>query len=149
MLIFNVSIRYFQSLIDLLSYFFQKLNAPPTTGSRITSRFYHNNKKKQLFVYLETKKRNEVSTTSDNNDINTIDKQQFDEFFIPMPNVLKRRSLFQTDIDPDAIKIEVFGDEKLCGSLILSSEDLLMLVKINNFSNIQNLNPILGFTKST
>jgi hypothetical protein len=66
-----------------------------------------------------------------------------------MPNVLKRRSLFQTDIDPDAIKIEVFGDEKLCGSLILSSEDLLMLVKINNFSNIQNLNPILGFTKST
>jgi hypothetical protein len=53
-----------------------------------------------------------------------------------MPNVLKRRSLFQTDIDPDAIKIEVFGDEKLCGSLILSSEDLLMLVKINNFSNI-------------
>jgi len=66
-----------------------------------------------------------------------------------MPNVLKRRSLFQTDIDPDAIKIEVFGDEKLCGSLILSSEDLLMLVKINNFSNIQNFNPILGFTKST
>ncbi len=53
-----------------------------------------------------------------------------------MPNVLKRHSLFQTDIDPDAIKIDVFGDEKLCGSLILSSEDLRMLVKIKNISNI-------------
>jgi hypothetical protein len=47
-----------------------------------------------------------------------------------MPSVLKRRSLFQTDIDPDAIKIDILGDEKLCGSLILSSEDLRMLVRI-------------------
>jgi len=51
-----------------------------------------------------------------------------------MPNVLKRRSLFQTNIDPDAIKINVFADEKFSGSLILSSEDLRMLVKITNFS---------------
>ena len=53
-----------------------------------------------------------------------------------MSNVLNRRSLFQTDIDPDAITIDIFGDDKLCGSLILTSEDLLMLVKIINFSNI-------------
>ncbi len=49
-----------------------------------------------------------------------------------MPNVFKRRSLFETNIDSDAIKIDVFGDEKLCGSLILSSEDLQMLVKIHH-----------------
>ena len=53
--------------------------------------------------------------------MNTIDKQQTDEFLSPMSDVLKRRSLFQTDIDPDAIKIDIFGDEKLCGSLILSN----------------------------
>jgi hypothetical protein len=76
------------------------------------------------------------STTSDNIDMNTIDKQDIDEFLIPMPNVLKRRSLFQIDTDPDAIKIDVIGDEILCGSLILSSEDLRVLVKINNFSTI-------------
>lgn len=46
-----------------------------------------------------------------------------------MPNVLRRHSLFQTDIDRDAIKIDVFADEILCGSLILSSEDLRMLVR--------------------
>jgi hypothetical protein len=49
-----------------------------------------------------------------------------------MPNVLKRRSLFETEIDPDAIQIELFGDEKLCGSLVLSPEDLRLLVKTKN-----------------
>ena len=46
-----------------------------------------------------------------------------------MPSVLKRRSLFETEIDPDAIQIELLGDEKLCGSLVLSPEDLRMLVR--------------------
>jgi hypothetical protein len=50
-----------------------------------------------------------------------------------MPNVLKRRSLFETEIDPDAIQIELFGDEKLCGSLVLSPEDLRLLVKTDQF----------------
>jgi hypothetical protein len=45
-----------------------------------------------------------------------------------MPSVLKRGSLFQNETDPDAIKIDVLGDNKLCGSLIFSSEDLQMLV---------------------
>jgi len=49
-----------------------------------------------------------------------------------MPSVLKRRSLFETEIDPDAIQIELFGDEKLCGSLVLSPEDLRLLVKTKN-----------------
>ena len=65
-------------------------------------------------------------------DINEIDKQQTDEFIIPMPNVLIRRSLFQTDIDPNTIKIDVHADEKFYGSFILSSEDLRMLVKKNS-----------------
>ncbi|CAF3143203.1 unnamed protein product [Rotaria sp. Silwood2] len=75
----------------------------------------------------KTKKRNEASIILDDNDINTIDKEQNDEILILMPDVLKRRSLFRTDIDPDAIKIDIFGDEKFCGSLIFSSEDLHML----------------------
>jgi hypothetical protein len=49
-----------------------------------------------------------------------------------MPSVLKRRSLFETEIDPDAIKIDLFGDEKLCGSLVLSPEDLRLLVRYKN-----------------
>ena len=68
-----------------------------------------------------------------------------------MANVLIRRSLFETDIDPDAIKIEIFADEQLYGSLILSSEDLRMLVKINrlNQSLIEFSSDHLGFTYST
>jgi hypothetical protein len=46
-----------------------------------------------------------------------------------MPSVLKRRSLFETEIDPDSIQIDLLGDEKLCGTLVLSPEDLRMLVK--------------------
>ncbi len=49
-----------------------------------------------------------------------------------MPSVLKRRSLFATEIDPDAIKIDLFGDEQLCGSLVLSPEDLRLLVRNKN-----------------
>lgn len=50
-----------------------------------------------------------------------------------MPSVLKRRSLFETEIDPDSIQIELFGDDKQCGTLVLSPEDLRMLVsKTNN-----------------
>jgi hypothetical protein len=53
-----------------------------------------------------------------------------------MPSVLKRRSLFETEIDPDSIQIDLLGDEKLCGTLVLSPEDLRMLVKNENvFSN--------------
>jgi hypothetical protein len=52
-----------------------------------------------------------------------------------MPSFLQRRSLFQTDIDPDAIKIDILGDGKLCGSLIFTSEDLRMLVTLTNISN--------------
>lgn len=47
-----------------------------------------------------------------------------------MPSVLKRRSLFETEIDPDSIQINLLGDEKPIGSLVLSPEDLRMLVKI-------------------
>ena len=46
-----------------------------------------------------------------------------------MPSVLKRRSLFETEIDPDAIQIELLGDDKFCGSVVLSPEDLRMLVR--------------------
>lgn len=84
-------------------------------------------------VHLGTRKSHEVSPTFD---INTIDKQQTDEFIIPMPNVLTRRSLFQTDIDPNLIKVDILVEEKFYGSFILSSEDLRMLVNIINFSNI-------------
>ena len=76
-------------------------------------------------------KRIESSTVPDK-----IDKQQTDELLIPMSSFLKRSSLFQTDTDPDAIKIDILGDEKLCGSLIFTSEDLRMLVRITNSSNI-------------
>ncbi|CAF1217839.1 unnamed protein product [Rotaria sp. Silwood1] len=77
-------------------------------------------------INSKTKKRSETPTISDDNDINTFDKEQHDEILIPMLNVLKRRSLFHNNIDPDAIKIDIFGDEKFCGSLIFSSEDLHM-----------------------
>ncbi|CAF3803079.1 unnamed protein product [Rotaria sp. Silwood1] len=77
-------------------------------------------------INSKTKKRSETPTISDDNDINTFDKEQHDEILIPMLNVLKRRSLFHSNIDPDAIKIDIFGDEKFCGSLIFSSEDLHM-----------------------
>jgi hypothetical protein len=80
------------------------------------------------FFDLETKKRSEVSTVPDDITINTIDEKQNDVLRIPMPSVLKRGSLFHNETDPDAIKIDVFGDDKLCGSLIFSSEDLQMLV---------------------
>lgn len=69
-----------------------------------------------------------------------------------MPSVLKRRSLFATEIDPDAIQIELLGDEKPCGLLILSPEDLRLLVKIN-LINILLLSIVshhfssLGFTE--
>ncbi|CAF5144944.1 unnamed protein product, partial [Rotaria magnacalcarata] len=75
----------------------------------------------------KTKKRGVDSVTPDEVDVNTIDKQQSDEILVPMPSVLKRRSLFETEVDPDSIQIELFGDEKLCGSVILSPEDLRML----------------------
>lgn len=66
-----------------------------------------------------------------------------------MPSVLKRRSLFATEIDPDAIQIELLGDEKPCGLLILSPEDLRLLVthqlmvSSNRFYSFFSL----GFTK--
>ncbi|CAF5140742.1 unnamed protein product, partial [Rotaria socialis] len=44
---------------------------------------------------------------------------------VAMPSSFKRRSLFH--IDQDSIKIDVFGDDKFCGSLNISSEDLRML----------------------
>ncbi|CAF3320953.1 unnamed protein product [Rotaria socialis] len=75
----------------------------------------------------KAKKRGVDSVTPDEVDVNTIDKQQSDEILVPMPSVLKRRSLFETEVDPDSIQIELFGDEKLCGSVILSPEDLRML----------------------
>jgi hypothetical protein len=53
-----------------------------------------------------------------------------------MPNVLTRRSLFQTNIDPNAIKIDILADEKFYGSFILSSEDLQMLVIKSSISRI-------------
>ncbi|CAM4862893.1 unnamed protein product [Rotaria socialis] len=78
-------------------------------------------------VLKQAKKRGVDSVTPDEVDVNTIDKQQSDEILVPMPSVLKRRSLFETEVDPDSIQIELFGDEKLCGSVILSPEDLRML----------------------
>jgi hypothetical protein len=65
-----------------------------------------------------------------------------------MPSVLKRRSLFETDVDPDAIQIDLFGDEKLCGTLILSPEDLRMLVRNQkiHFSKLIKSNHFSGFT---
>ncbi|CAF0888724.1 unnamed protein product [Rotaria sordida] len=89
-------------------------------------------------INSRTIKRSEVLTILNDNDINTIDREQNDEILIPMPNVFKRRSLFQTAIDPDAIKIDIFGDEKFCGSLILSSEDLHMLNLPNLYNSISS-----------
>ena len=81
-------------------------------------------------LLIETKQRGGTDSTSpEDGDINSIDKHQVHELLIPMPSVLKRRSLFATEIDPDAIQIELLGDEKPCGSLILSPEDLRLLVK--------------------
>ncbi|CAF3670731.1 unnamed protein product [Rotaria socialis] len=53
------------------------------------------------------------------------DRRQADELMVAMPSSFKRRSLFH--IDQDSIKIDVFGDDKFCGSLNISSEDLRML----------------------
>lgn len=102
------------------------------TSKRPTSEFHSLIKKNLHCIYLEFSKRNPQATTSEKTDVNTIDLEQVDELMIPMANVLKRRSLFETDIDPDAIKIEIFADEQLYGSLILTSEDLRMLVTINH-----------------
>ena len=75
------------------------------------------------------KSRNENTPAPEENDINAIDRQQCDEQFIPMPAVLKRRSLLDTGVDPEAINIDILGDGKPCGSVVLSSEDLRMLVR--------------------
>lgn len=87
---------------------------------------------------LETKKRGTESATPEETDLNTIDKQQNDEILVPMPSFFKRRSLLETDRDPDGIQIDVMGDDQLCGSVVLSPEDLRLLVikmwhKINYF----------------
>ncbi|CAF2557469.1 unnamed protein product [Rotaria sp. Silwood2] len=52
----------------------------------------------------KTKKHSEDSTTPDDVDINTINKQQCDESLNPMPNVLECQLLFATDIVPDVIQ---------------------------------------------
>jgi hypothetical protein len=65
-----------------------------------------------------------------------------------MPTVLKRRSLLDTGIDPEAINIDILGDDKLCGSVVLSPEDLRMLVRNKNSSFVKS-NHILGSTKFT
>jgi hypothetical protein len=81
---------------------------------------------------LEASKRREISIHVNDTDATTYDKQQADEFIIPMPKFFQRRSLLEADIDPDTIRINVFADNKLHGSLSLSSEDLRMLVKSIN-----------------
>ena len=78
--------------------------------------------------FLEAKKSGADSITPDDVDVNSIDKHQTDEFVIPMPTFFKRRSLFETGVDPDTIQIDVLAEEKLCGSLSLTPEDLRMLV---------------------
>ncbi|CAF1243358.1 unnamed protein product [Adineta ricciae] len=84
-------------------------------------------RKLQRSVEPRAKSRNENTPLQEENDINAIDRKQCDEQFIPMPTVLKRRSLLDTGVDPEAVNIDIFGDGKLCGSLVLSSEDLRML----------------------
>ncbi len=84
--------------------------------------------------YLETKHRPVNSTTQEDNDTDKIDKKQCDQLVITMPTVLKRRSLLDTGIDPEAINIDILGDDKLCGSVVLSPEDLRMLVRNKNSS---------------
>ncbi|CAF0948780.1 unnamed protein product [Adineta steineri] len=66
----------------------------------------------------------ETSIVSNDIDIHTIDKQQNDEFLLPFSNI---RLPFQNNMDSNAIKIDILGDNELFGSLILSSEDLRML----------------------
>jgi hypothetical protein len=87
-----------------------------------------------LCWYLETKHRPVNSTTQEDNDTDKIDKKQCDQLVITMPTVLKRRSLLDTGIDPEAINIDILGDDKLCGSVVLSPEDLRMLVRNKNSS---------------
>ena len=78
--------------------------------------------------FVEAKKSGADSSSPDDPDINSIDKHQTDEIVIPMPTFFKRRSLFETDVDPDTIQINILADEKPCGSLSLTPEDLRMLV---------------------
>ncbi|CAF3690919.1 unnamed protein product [Adineta steineri] len=78
---------------------------------------------------IDSKNKNldESTAIPEETDINTIDKEQCDELIIPVPTFLKRRSLLETDTDPEAIHIDILGDDKPCGSVILSPEDLRLL----------------------
>ncbi|CAF1079468.1 unnamed protein product [Rotaria sordida] len=122
---FQCIIHAHQQKYTTTVFIFDKPNTSKDDNTKNKGRLSTNRATKP--VDPKTKKRSGDSTTPDDVDINTIDKQQFDELLIPMPSVLKRRSLFETEIDPDAIQIDLLGDEKFCGSLILSPEDLRML----------------------
>lgn len=100
-----------------------------------------------FFAFLEAKKTGADSTTPEDLDINTIDKSQVDELLIPMPSFLKRRSLFETGADPDSIQIDVLGDDKICGSLSLSPEDLRMLVTMTISSFEFSLEIVVIFSR--
>jgi hypothetical protein len=101
-----------------------------------------------LNLFIEAKKGGADSSSPDDADINTIDKHQVDEIVIPMPAFFKRRSLFETDVDPDTIQINVLADEKPCGSLSLTPEDLRMLVNSLIGLHISD-HRVLGSSKST
>ncbi|CAF0832105.1 unnamed protein product [Didymodactylos carnosus] len=75
----------------------------------------------------DAKIKKRTDSTSPEDELNIIDKSQCDELLIPMPSVFKRRSVFQTDNDNDAVRVDVMGDDKLIGSMTLTTEDLLML----------------------
>lgn len=107
----------------------------------MTSKFFSPIPKSQ-FIHLGSSKRTDMNSEKD--DVNTIDIHQADELIIPLDNVLTRRSLFETDLDPDALKIEIYANEKLHGSLIFSSEDLQMLVKRNQYDIPSNKSSCLS-----
>lgn len=102
----------------------------------------------RLNSFIEAKKGGADSSSPDDLDINSIDKHQADEIVIPMPTFFKRRSLFETDVDPDTIQINILADEKPCGSLSLTPEDLRMLVN-SSIELRASDQRILGFAEST
>ncbi|CAF1042089.1 unnamed protein product [Adineta ricciae] len=63
-------------------------------------------------------KTNKSITTKENIEI---DRQQYDELFVPVSNIKRR------DVDTNSIRIDVLGDRKLFGCVVFSFEDLQIL----------------------
>jgi hypothetical protein len=94
---------------------------------------------------LENKKQ---ANATDGDNINTINQQQNDQIVIPMPNFFKRTSLLETGASTDTLRIDVLADDKVCGSVCLTPEDLRLLVSRMHNVRIFSTVIILGLTES-